>query len=346
LKNTDSEVIARLSGLLKDNTAPVVVVPHSNPDGDAIGSAYGLAVVLKNYGHSVKVISPNDFPGFLNWLNGEIDILNFQKQKKQANQYIQECGVLFCVDFNDIRRTGDMKKVIESFSGTTVMIDHHPDPVNFCDFCISEPEYSSTAELVYDFVAAAGLEQYIDHQSAEALFTGIMTDTGSFSHNTSRPNLYRVLSSLMVYGINTEEIHNRIYHNFSADRIRLMGYCLHEKMVVLPEYRTGYISITRDELKKYNFVPGDTEGFVNIPLTINNIVFSALFIEKEGNVKVSFRSKGDFPANAFAAAHFGGGGHLNAAGGEIKLTLTEALENFRQLLPDYLHLLSSNNVKN
>jgi phosphoesterase RecJ-like protein len=340
LENTGNEIIKGVAELLANNTKPIVIVPHSNPDGDAIGASYGLAIVLKNAGHMVKIISPNDYPGFLSWLNGEVVILNYLRRTKTAESYIQQCDIMFCVDFNEAKRADEMEKTIMSFPGKRIMIDHHPYPTDFCHYTISEPSYSASAELIYDLIIAAGWEQYLNHQAAEALYTGIMTDTGSFSHNTSRPNLYKVLSGLMTYGIDTESIHARVYHNFSADRLRLMGYCLHEKMIVLPEFRTGFFSLTRDELKKYNFVPGDTEGFVNIPLSINNIVFSALFIEKEGYIKVSFRSKGTFPANEFCSAHFNGGGHLNAAGGELKMGLGETLQKFTQLLPQYLHQLN------
>lgn len=340
MENTNNEIITELARLINNNSRPIVIVPHSNPDGDAIGSAYGLSIVLKNLGHSVKIVTPNDYPGFLSWLSGETDILNFQKKRKTAEHYLQQCGIMFCVDFNEARRADEMEKSIESFQGTRIMIDHHPFPADFCQIMVSEPSYSASAELVYDLVVAAGWGKALDKTAAEALYTGIMTDTGSFSHNTSRPDLYRVLSALMTFGIDTERIHGKVYHNFSEERLRLMGYCLHEKMVILPEFRAGYIALSKDELKKYNFVPGDTEGFVNIPLTVNNIVFSALFIEKEGYVKVSLRSKGDFPANAVCADHFNGGGHLNAAGGEYKSGLEETLLKFTQLLPGYLHHLN------
>lgn len=339
MNNTDNEIIAAVSKLLSVAPVKIAVIPHSNPDGDAIGSSYGLAVILKNAGHEVRIVSPNDYPTFLDWLSGEVEIVNFQKKTITAKKYLQSCDLMFCVDFNDIRRTGDMAATIDSFKGPKIMIDHHPYPTSFCDYCISEPEYSSSAELVFDVVIACGWGEFINRQAAEAFYTGIMTDTGSFSYNTSRANLYKVLSELMKFHIDTESVHDLVYHNFSADRLRLMGYCLHEKMIILPEYRTGFISLTRDELKKYNFVPGDTEGFVNIPLSIHNIVFSALFIEKEGFVKASFRSKGSFPANSFSSDHFSGGGHLNAAGGEIQLSLNETIEKFTQLLPEYNHLL-------
>ncbi len=339
MENTDNEIINAISKLLAQRPGPIVVIPHSNPDGDAIGSAYALAIVMKNAGIEAGIVTPNDYPGFLSWLNGEIPILNYMKQRSLSEAYINRCSLMFCVDFNEIGRVDEMGKIVASFAGFKIMVDHHPFPTNFCDFTVSEPTYSSSAELVFDLVHAIGLGDYFDKRAAEAVYTGIMTDTGSFSYSTSRPSLYRVLSALMTYHIDTEALHSRVYNNFSADRLRLMGYCLQHKMVVIPEWRSAYISITRDELKMFNFVPGDTEGFVNIPLSISNIVFSALFIEKEKYVKASFRSKGSFPANTFSSTHFGGGGHLNAAGGEDTISLEKVIEKFTQLLPAYSDLL-------
>ncbi len=336
MENTDSEVINILVKTLETQSGPLVVVPHSNPDGDAIGSAFALAIVLKNSGKDVKIVTPNDYPAFLNWMNdGEIEVLNYLKNKREAENYLHRCSIMFCVDFNEPGRVDEMEEKVNMFQGMKILIDHHPNPVDFCSIAISEPSYSSTAELVFEVVRAAGYEKYLTKRAAEALYAGIMTDTGSFSYSISRPELYRVLAALMTYHIDTEVIHSRVYDNFSTERFRLMGYCLLNKMVIIPEFRSAYISITRDELKMFNFVPGDTESFVNIPLSINNIVFSALFIEKENLTKASFRSKGSFPSNSFSSAHFNGGGHRNAAGGESKLPLVETLELFRQLLPAY-----------
>ena len=345
LENTGNEIIRTILEVLVLSSGPIAIVPHSNPDGDAIGSAYGLGLVLKNAGKEVFIITPNDYPDFLAWLNGELEIINYLKRKKTEEAILKRCKVIFCFDFNEIGRADEMEKTIAAFQGTKILVDHHPDPTPFCDLMVSEPAYSSSAELVYDLVVALGLEGFICRKAAEALYTGIMTDTGSFSYSTSRPELYRVLSALVAFGIDTAAIHSLVYDNFSADRMRLMGFCLQQKMVVLPEFRTAYIFLSRDELKMFNFVPGDTEGFVNIPLSIRNIVFSALFIEKEHVVKASFRSKGSFPANAFAASHFNGGGHLNAAGGDDKDTLVNVVEKFTQLLPAYLHLLENSDKK-
>ncbi len=341
MENTGNEIIRQIIDILDQDSGPVVIIPHSNPDGDAIGSAYGLAVVLKNAGKEAGIVTPNDYPGFLSWMNGDVEIFNYLKKKKTAEAFIRRCKVMFCVDFNEIGRADELEAVIRDFTGKKILIDHHPGPTPFCDLMVSEPSYSSSAELVADLADALGLARFMDKMAAEALYTGIMTDTGSFSYSTSRPALYRALSKLVAFGIDTAAIHSKVYDNFSADRMRLMGYCLQQKMVVLPEFRTAYITITRDELKMFNFVPGDTEGFVNIPLSIGNIVFSALFIERENLVKASFRSKGSFPANAFAASHFNGGGHLNASGGDDKTTLDKVVEKFTQLLPGYYHLLEN-----
>ena len=343
MKNTGNEIFTALRNLLGKSGKKIVIVPHENPDGDAIGSAIGLAEIVKNLGHTVQIISPGDYPAFLKWFSTEVEIMVFEKNKKNSKAAFKNADVLFCVDFNEAKRAGDLEKYILEFHQTKVLIDHHPHPVNFCDFTVSEPSYSSTAELIFDVVRQLNFEAHINHEAAEALYTGIMTDTGSFSHNTSNPNTFKVVSQLMVYGINTDKIQSNVYHNFSASRMKLLGYCLNEKMEVFPEYRAAVIFISKEELGRFNYEPGDTEGFVNYPLSINNIVFSALFIEKEDFVKASFRSKGNFPANAFSRDHFEGGGHLNAAGGETKLPLNEAVEKFRQLLEEYKHQLKETN---
>ena len=343
LKNTENEIFTALKNLLGEGGKKIVVVPHENPDGDAIGSAIGLAEVMKNVGHEIYIISPGDYPEFLKWFSSDVEILIYDKNKAHAKEVVAKADIMFCVDFNDAKRAGKLERHILDFDRPKILIDHHPHPVDFCDYMVSEPSYSSTAELIYDVVKQAKFETFVNRKAAEALYTGIMTDTGSFSHNTSNPNTFKVVAELMVYGINTDKIQSNVYHNFSASRMKLLGYCLNEKMKVFPEYRSAVIYISRKELEQFNFEPGDTEGFVNYPLSINNIVFSALFIEKEDFVKASFRSKGNFPANAFSKDHFEGGGHLNAAGGETKLTLDEAVEKFRQLLEQYKHQLMETN---
>lgn len=339
LKNTGNEIFISLEALIKVPKQIVTLVTHENPDGDAIGSAIGLGEILKNYGHDVRIIVPNDYPEFLHWFSTEIEILVYDRKKNRGKAVLEETQILFCLDFNEAKRTARMEKRILEFSKPKVLIDHHPHPSHFCDIMISEPIYSSTAELVFDVVKKIKLEKYINHNAAEALFTGIMTDTGSFSHNIARPNTFKVVAKLMEWGIDTEKIHAAVYHNFSAHRMKLLGHCLGQKMEVFPEYRSAVIWLSQKELEEFEFQPGDTEGFVNYPLSINNIVFSALFIEKKDHVKVSFRSKGDFPSNEFSRNHFEGGGHLNAAGGETKLSLEQSVNKFTQLLKEYQHQL-------
>lgn len=344
MKNTETEIFTSLSKLLETKNQEVVIIPHENPDGDAIGSAIGWAGILKSTGQNVCVISPNDYPEFLKWFSSDVEIIVYESEKKRAKKRLSQADLMFCLDFNAPERAGSLQKKVINFSKPKILIDHHPHPVDFCDISISETSYSSTAELIYDVAKNCSLLSAMNVNSAEALYTGILTDTGSFSHNTSNPNTFKVVSEMIDLGIDTGYIQSQVYHNFSAKRMNLLGYCLHEKMEVFPEFRAAFISISKEELKKFDYNPGDTEGFVNYPLSINNIVFSALFIEKEGFVKASFRSKGDFPANRFSSEHFEGGGHLNAAGGESKDTFEKTLQKFKQLLPLYKHQLMDTKI--
>ena len=335
MKNIDLDTINRITKLVQRGNQNFVIVPHVNPDGDAIGSTVGLACILENAGHKCNVVVPNDYPAFYNWLIGTVTVLNFDRNKGAAKKAIFDADAMFCLDFNEIERTGKLKDLVSGFTKTKVLVDHHPYPKDFCDYLISDTSYSSTAELVFDLAVQLGLKKNITTEAANALFTGIMTDTGSFSHNISNPNTFKVVSELIALGIDVDTIHSNVYHNYSVDRMKLLGYCLNEKMVVYPELRTAYISLSKEELEKYNFAPGDAEGFVNYPLSIQGIVFTALFMEKDDHVKISFRSKGSFPANAFSSDNFNGGGHLNAAGGESKLSFDETIEKFKSLLPNY-----------
>ena len=339
MKKVDKELFKKIATILGPVGTSIVVLTHHNPDGDAVGSAIGLANLLANRGHKTSIVFPNDFPAYYNWIVVKGELLFYNRQKGKVKKAFNDCEILICVDFNTISRAGKVEKYIQNFKGSTILIDHHPDPENFCNCTVSDVTYSSTAELIFDFITELGLKKFMDISVAECLYTGIMTDTGSFSHNISEPNTYKVVAELLLQGIDAEKIHSNVYHKFSPDRMRFLGYCLHEKMELLPEFRTAIISITRDELKKFNFVPGDTEGFVNYPLSVAGIVFSALFIEKDDHVKISFRSKGAFPVNHFSSNHFSGGGHRNAAGGEEYANLENTLAKFRQLLPEYLHQL-------
>jgi len=244
------------------------------------------------------------------------------------------------VDHNSFRRSGELEKILEKHPGKKVMIDHHPDPESVLDLMFSEVSVSSTCELVYEFIAALGDKELIDAGIAECLYTGIMTDTGSLSYNSSNPRTYYIVADLLSKGIDKAKIHSNVYDNYSADRMKLLGYCLNDKMEVLEEYRTAIITLTQEELKKFNFKDGDTEGFVNYPLSIKGMAISLIFIEMEGMVKISFRSKGNVPVNKIAREHFSGGGHMNAAGGRINKSLKDAVAYFKEVLPKYKDLIS------
>ncbi len=314
----------------------IVIVGHVNPDGDSVGSSLALYNYLKRSGKVVTVVMPNEYPDFLKWLPGSEEVIVFSKNKSAAVKIIDNANIVFLLDFNSLARAGNVEVYINNSAALKVIIDHHPGPADFADIVYSDVLSSSTAELVFRFIESTGNLQLIDNISATCLYTGIMSDTGSFSFNSSQPETYRVLSELLKKGIDKDYIYSMVYDNFSESRLRLLGYCLDRKMVVLPVYKTAYISLSLDEKKQYNYIRGDSEGFVNYPLSISGVDFVAFFIENNDHVKISFRSKGKFNTNVFAQKHFDGGGHVNASGGESKLSLFDTINKFVSLLPEYI----------
>jgi phosphoesterase RecJ-like protein len=335
LKRFDENTCKKVSELLRKEVKNIVIIPHVNPDGDAIGSALGLNDVFINAGYTSDVIVPNDFPSYLNSLGGEGKPLIYEQSTELCHQVIEKADILFFLDFNDVKRLGKLEGYLNGNTKPTVLIDHHPEPQIKAEFMFSDTDVSSTAELVYEFVDAIEMLNYLGKAGASALLTGIIADTGSFSHNASRPNMYRIVGDLINRGADKEGINESLYNNFSEKRMRLLGYCLSEKMEIYQKYRTALIWLSIEELKRFDFHPGDTEGFVNYPLSVKGIVFTAFFMEKHDHIKISFRSKGSFSTNDFSGAHFNGGGHRNASGGEIKLSMKEAMVLFRSLLPKY-----------
>jgi len=322
-------------GKIIQDSRNIVVIPHVNPDGDAIGSCIALSRILNNMGKSVKIIIPNEFPEFLQWLEGINEVIDFEKTPNEVYAIFQQADTMFCLDFNDFERSEGLKELLSDFQGRKVVIDHHPGPVVKCDLLISYPSVSSTGELLFRIIDDVGLLDYLDKVAADAIFTGMMTDTGNFSYNASDPETYHIIAKLLEKGIDKDLIHSNVYHTFSEDRWRLIGHSLKEKMVILPQYRTGYISLSKKELEQFSFQPGDTEGLVNYPLMVKGIIFCVLFMEQDNQVKISLRSKGYFSTNDFARKHFNGGGHINASGGKSFLGLEEAIRKFESLLPVY-----------
>lgn len=323
------------------NRSKIVITTHINPDGDALGSVLGLFWFLKRMGHDVTAISPNDYPEFLQWLPGNDTVIDFFKKKKMATSLIQDADIIFFLDYNEAKRGGDMKDILAGSKAKKIMIDHHPFPQLQVDYAISRTGVSSTSELIYELILDLNGIKYVNKDIAECIYTGIMTDTGCFSYNSSRTRTFEIAAQLLTFSIEKDEIFRKVYDNFSAQRMRLLGYCLNEKMQVFPEFRTAFISLSLEEQERYKFVVGDSEGFVNYPLSIKGVCFTALFTESKDKIKISFRSRGLFPANAFSQKHFSGGGHTNAAGGESNLSLDETIQKFIDLLPQYARELNS-----
>jgi len=314
----------------------IIIVPHKNPDGDAIGSILGLFHYLKSKGHDVVVIAPNDYPDFLKWIPGEDIIIRHESDTVKANSFIDNAELIFTLDFNSLNRTGSMEPNLVAAKGIKIMIDHHQQPEDYAKYVYSDISMCSTSEMIYHFIEMLDDVKAINKDIATSLYVGIMTDTGSFSFNSTTSTTHRVVADLIDKGANNAQIHSNVYDTNTFSRTQLLG-CALNNLKVIPEYKTAYISLTQDELNTFNFKKGDTEGVVNYGLSIENVVFAAIFIEhkKEGVVKISLRSKGDFDVNDFARNHFNGGGHLNAAGGRSELSLKDTLDKFISILPNY-----------
>lgn len=335
MERIDIKLIKQFEELIKSSSKSIVLVPHMHADGDAMGSVLGLWRILKNAGLKVKVISPTKYPEFYHWMDGHEEVIIYSHHPKQSARALEESDLLICMDFNQLSRLGDMKALVESYQGKKVLVDHHPYPGNFTDLVISDISYSSTCELIFSILQSTEFAPYIDKNAASSFFTGIMTDTGSFDFSVSNPNTFEVVAQLTRMGIDQQDIHSKVYDNFSADRMRLMGFCLSNRMTVYPEYHTAAMYITLEDQKAFNFITGDNEGFVNMPLSIKGVVFSALFTEKEKYIKVSFRSKGEFAVNEVCEKYFNGGGHRNASGGELYASMQETLLKFESILPEF-----------
>lgn len=320
----------------------IVIVPHKNPDGDAMGSSLGLYHYLKAKGHSVKVIVPNDYPNFLKWLPGDKSVTIYESYTTYANKRIEKADLIFTLDFNDLNRTGDMEPQLSSSEAIKILIDHHQQPKDYAKYIYSDVEMCSTAQMVYHFIDMLGDKELITKEIATCLYVGIMTDTGSFRFPTTTSVTHRVVADLIDKGANNSEIHTKVYDNKSYNRLQLLG-CALNNLKVIPELSTAYISLSQEELNRFNFKKGDTEGVVNYGLSVKGIQFAAIFIEhkQEGMVKASFRSNGSFDVNNFARDHFNGGGHINAAGGRSDLSLNETIEKFISILPLYKNDLKS-----
>ncbi|MFN7312526.1 MAG: DHH family phosphoesterase [Bacteroidota bacterium] len=318
----------------------IVITTHHKPDADALGSSLGLYNYLLLKGLSPVVVSPTDYGDFLKWMPGESTVVNFEAEPDQGASLIAHADFIFCLDFNALKRINTMGDLVAASKAKKVMIDHHLQPESFADYYLHTTTVSSTCELIYEAICIWGDETLINKDIANALYAGIMTDTGSFRHNSTYPSTHRAVAALIEKGAEPNLIFEHIYDNFSEDRMRFIGYCLNEKLQLLREYKTVLIVITAEELKQYNIITGDTEGLVNYGLGIKGIKLSVLMVDRTVLRKMSFRSKEDFPANEFARKFFNGGGHFHAAGGESEAPIEEVEKQFKEALKSYKHLLS------
>jgi bifunctional oligoribonuclease and PAP phosphatase NrnA len=317
------------------NSSEIVITTHYNPDGDAIGSSLALYHVLNQLGCNVAVIIPNDYPSFLKWMPGSEKILIYETNPDHCNSLIVKAQMLFCLDYNSMSRVKHFTKHLQEAKATKILIDHHIDPSDEFDFAHSRISVSSTSELLYEVITGMGYANLINKDVAECLFVGIMTDTGSFSFACNYSQTFEITASLIGKGIDSEHIHRLVYDTYSENRMRLLGFCLSDRLIVRAEYKTAYIWLTQSDLERFDHQIGDTEGVVNYALSIEGIKMAALFTERNDRIRISFRSKGEFSVNEFARKHYAGGGHRNAAGGDSFVNMKETLRNFEELLPVY-----------
>ncbi len=327
------------SWLQKSNK--IAILTHTNPDGDAIGSSIALALALSKKGFDARIIIPDGLPDFLRWLPGIKLSTTYAYKKEKAAGIIENADLIFCLDFNDPKRLSGVEDLLKASTAPKVLIDHHQNPASFTDLALSDTSKGSVGEMIYLFLESLFGVSIMDRDIATCLYVAIMTDTGNFTYASSYPGVFQITGELMKFGIEKDDIYSKVYDAFSEDRMRLQGYCMQEKMHVFPQYHTAYISISDEELRRFNHKKGDTEGFVNIPFGIKGIKFTALFIEKKDLIRVSFRSRGSFPVNKVASEHYRGGGHINAAGGDSLLSMEETLAKFEKLLPEYSKLMNN-----
>lgn len=337
LENTDFD---KISELLK-RPRKILITTHTSPDGDAIGASLALFGYLVKKNHHVHVMIPDPDPTFLHWMPFHDSLMVFNMNRDQCLKSINDAELIFCVDYNGLDRLSHATEYVRKAKAIKILIDHHVQPEMDFDLQISVTKTSSTSELIYDFIAASGDKHLIDKSIAECIYTGIITDTGSFSYACNNEKTFLITAALHKTGIDGEHIHRLVYDTYSENRLRLLGYSISEKLVVLPDYNTAYISLSTEDLEKFDHQIGDTEGIVNYALSVNDINLAALFTEREDYVKVSLRSKGNFSVNEIARKFFNGGGHANAAGANCYISLEETIRIFLVMLPQYKDQLKS-----
>lgn len=324
---------------LLQGSKKIAIIPHRNPDGDAMGSTLALFHFLKKMNHQPVVISPNEFPDFLAWLPGSADVLIYEKDRNGTKNILEQAELIFTLDFNALHRTGEMENVLSTLHAPFIMIDHHQAPDSYAKVTFSNTNYGSTCEMVYDFIEAVYDSKLIDKTIATCIYTGIVTDSGSFKFPKTTGKTHRIVANLIDLGIENTEIHNLLFSNTTYESLQLLGKAL-QNMRIIKEHRTSYITLTQEELDYFRYKKGDTEGIVNYGLSIKDVIFTAIFIENkdEGIIKISLRSLGDFDVNQLSREHFNGGGHNNAAGGKSMLSMSETIKQFENVVKNHPNL--------
>jgi len=319
--------------LLLATPKKIAIIPHRGPDGDAMGSTLGLYHFLLKNNHQPTVIAPNDFPDFLAWLPGSETVKIFEKDTENCTKILEEAELIFTLDFNAFHRTGEMEHTLAKLTAPFIMIDHHQKPDDYAAYTYSDTSFGSTCEMVYNFISFLGRKEDLDKTIATCIYTGILTDSGSFRFPGTTGNTHRIIAELIDLGVENTQIPVLLFDNSSYSRLQLLGRAL-QNMKVLEEHKTSYTTITQSELDSFDYVKGDTEGIVNYGLSIKGIVFTAIFIENKDEkiIKISFRSQGGFDVNQFARDHFNGGGHSNAAGGRSDVSMEETVKKFEDLV--------------
>lgn len=330
----DSKKVEQVLNAIR-KSGKIVITTHVSPDGDALGSSLALYHFIKRMGRTPKIIVPNSYPYFLRWLQGAGEIEIFEYNPGAGEYILMNADLIFSLDYNISKRAGGIGTVLDKSPATKIMIDHHPNPGENFDICVSHPEISSTSELVFRFIYQSGGYDNITLAEAEAVFCGMMTDTGGFTYNSGNPEIYEIISLLLRKGVDKDAIYNRVFNNYSEERFRLLGFTLSQRMEVNHELHSALLFLSNEDQSQFKFVKGDTEGFVNYPLSIKGIIFSTFIRQEEGVIKLSFRSQGSFPCNEFASEFFNGGGHLNASGGEFYGTYEEAINIYNEGLKKY-----------
>lgn len=325
--------------LLARQSPKVIITTHHKPDADALGSSLGLYNFLLTLNIKATVISPTDYGDFLKWMPGENDIINFEEQREKSAELVREADLIFCLDFNALKRINELGALVAGSEAKKVLIDHHLEPENFDDYRLWTTDASSTCELIFWFIEILGMVENINKDIASCLYAGIMTDTASFKHNSTRPSTHRTAAALLEKGAESNKIFEAIYDNYSETRTRFIGFCLNERLQILKDYSTALIVVTAADLKRFNIIVGDTEGLVNYGLSIKGIKLSVLIVDRTVLRKMSFRAKGNFPANEFARKFFNGGGHFSAAGGESTDSIENVVLRFKEALKNYQEIL-------